>query len=187
MKNYQAVVVKADSGITTVADLAGKLGVAETGSAGEEYAATLADTKFKGFTKQTECLTEVKAGTADFAVIDVQLAKSYVGKGDYADLMIVDSLASATEFYAIGFKKGSELTAKVNEQLAALGADGTIAKLAEKYGIAADTVITDYTSQKGGVTTTAAAPVETTEAAPVETTEAAPVETTVVTTAVAAE
>ena len=31
--------------------------------------------------------------------------------------MIVEDLSSDVEYYAIGFKKGSELTAKVNEQL----------------------------------------------------------------------
>ena len=51
------------------------------------------------------------------------------------------------EFYAIGFKKGSELTAKVNAQLEALAADGTIATLAEKYGVA-NTAITDFSDQK---------------------------------------
>ena len=54
---------------------------------------------------------------------------------------------SDVEYYAIGFKKGSELTAQVNAQLEALAADGTIAKLAEKYGVAT-TAITDFSDQK---------------------------------------
>jgi hypothetical protein len=101
----------------------------------------------KGFIKQTECLTEVKAGTADFAVLDAQLAKSYCGKGDYADLVVVEELSSDVEYYAIGFKKESDLTAKVNAQLEKLGADGTIKALAEKYGVA-NTAITDFSDQK---------------------------------------
>ena len=147
MENRQVVVVKADSGIATAADLNGKFGVAESGSAGEAYAKEFEGTAFKGFIKQTECLTEIKSGTADFAVVDAQLAKSYVGKGDYADLMIVEDLSSDVEFYAIGFKKGSELTANVNAQLEALAADGTISALAEKYGVA-NTAITDFSDQK---------------------------------------
>ena len=147
MENRQVVVVKADSGIATAADLNGKFGVAESGSAGEAYAKEFEGTQFKGFIKQTECLTEISAGTADFAVVDAQLAKSYVGKGDYADLMIVEDLSSEVEYYAIGFKKGSELTANVNAQLEALAADGTISALAEKYGVA-NTAITDFSDQK---------------------------------------
>ena len=147
MENRQVVVVKADSGIATAADLNGKFGVAESGSAGEAYAKEFEGVNFKGFIKQTECLTEISAGTADFAVVDAQLAKSYVGKGDYADLAIVEELSSDVEFYAIGFKKGSLLTANVNAQLEALAADGTISALAEKYGVA-NTAITDFSDQK---------------------------------------
>ena len=147
MENRQVVVVKADSGIATAEDLKGKFGVAESGSAGEAYAKDFEGTAFKGFIKQTECLTEISAGTADFAVVDAQLAKSYVGKGDYADLVIIEDLSSEVEFYAIGFKKGSDLTAQVNKQLEKLAADGTIAKLAEKYGVV-NTTITDFSDQK---------------------------------------
>ena len=146
MENRQVVVVKADSGIATAADLNGKFGVAESGSAGEAYAKEFEGTAFKGFIKQTECLTEISAGTADFAVVDAQLAKSYVGKGDYADLAIVEELSSDVEYYAIGFAKGSLLTANVNAQLVALAADGTISALAEKYGVS-NTAITDFSDQ----------------------------------------
>ncbi len=147
MENRQVIVVKNDAGIASAADLSGKVGVAESGSAGETYATSFEGITFKGFTKQTDCLFEVKSGTADFAVVDAQLAKSYCGKGDYADLTIVDDLSSEVEYYGIGFKKGSELTAKVNEQLEALGKDGTIEALAEKYGVA-NTAIKDFSDQK---------------------------------------
>ncbi len=147
MENLQVVVVKKDAGITKAEDLKGKFGVAESGSAGEAYAKGFKDISFKGFTKQTDCLTEVKSKTADFAVLDAQLAKSYCGKGDYADLVIVDGLESDVEYYAIGFKKGSELTAKVNAELEKLAADGTIAALAEKYGVT-NTAIKDFADQK---------------------------------------
>ena len=147
MENRQVVIAKADSGIASAADLAGKVAAVESGSAGESYAATFDGVTTKGFLKQTDCLFEVNAGTADFAVLDAQLAKSYAGKGDYANIVIVDDLSSDVEYYAIGFKKGSLLTANVNEQLEKLAADGTIASLAEKYNVA-NTAITDFSDQK---------------------------------------
>ena len=147
MENRQVIVVKNDAAIKSAEDLKGKLGIAESGSAGEAYAKGFDGASYKGFTKQTDCLFEVNAGTADFAVVDAQLAKSYVGKGDYANLVIVEELSSDVEYYAIGFKKGSELTAKVNAELEKLGADGTIAALAEKYGVA-NTAIKDFADQK---------------------------------------
>ena len=147
MENRQVIVTTANSGITSAEDLADKMAAVESGSAGETYAKSFEGVNVKGFLQQTDCLMEVKSGAADFAVLDAQLAKSYCGKGDYTDLMIVDGLSSNVEFYAIGFKKGSELTAKVNEQLEKLAADGTIAQLAEKYGVS-NTAITDFSDQK---------------------------------------
>ena len=145
--NRQVIVVRKDSGIASAEDLVGKAGAVEDGSAGESYAAAFEGAMIKGFSYQTDCLFEVNAGTMDFAVLDAQLAKSYAGQGDYSNLMIVETLSSDVEYYAIGFKKGSELTALVNEQLEKLAADGTIAKLAEKYDVV-NTTITDFSDQK---------------------------------------
>lgn len=147
MENRQVVVAKTNSGIVSAADLAGKVAGVENGSAGESYAKGFTDVMVTGFDYQTTALFEVKSGTVDFAVLDAQLAKSYCGKGDYADIAIVDGLSSDVEYYAIGFEKGSELTAKVNAELEKLAADGTIAALAEKYGVS-NTAITDFSDQK---------------------------------------
>ncbi len=147
MENRQVIVVKADSGIESAEDLAGCIAGVENGSAGETYAKSFADVMITGFDYQTSALFEVKMGSVDFAVLDAQLAKSYVGKGDYSDLVIVDGLSSDVEYYAIGFEKGSELTAQVNAQLEALAADGTIAALSEKYDVV-NTTITDFSDQK---------------------------------------
>ena len=147
MENLQVVVVNKDSGIATAEDLNGKLGAAENGSAGMSYAEGFEGATLKGFPYQTDCLMEVNAGSQDFAVLDAQLANSYCGKGDYENLMVVEALSSDVEYYAIGFKKGSDLTAKVNAELEALAADGTIAELGEKYGVA-NSVITDFADQK---------------------------------------
>ncbi len=148
MENRQVVVVKKGSEIKTVDDMKGKFAAVEGGSAGETYAAGIDENiVLTKCLKQTECLTEVLSGNVDYAVLDAQLAKSYVGKGDYEDLEVVDALSSDVEYYAIGFKKGSELTALVNAELEKLAADGTIAKLAEQYGVS-NTAITDFSDQK---------------------------------------
>ena len=147
MENRQVIVVNADSAIAKAEDLNGKIGLAESGSAGETYAKSFDGVVFKGVLKQTDTLLEVNAKTADFAVVDAQLAKSYVGKGDYANLKIVEELSSDVEYYGIGFKKGSDLTAKVNAELEKLGADGTIEELAKKYGVET-TAIKDFSDQK---------------------------------------
>lgn len=143
VKNAQVLVVKADSGIASTADLIGKTVVAEMGSAGEaqvtgeEANADLAQATYVGMAKQTDCLMEVKAGTADAAVLDWTLAKSMVGEGsDFAELVMVEGVELATEEYGIAFRKGSDTTEAVNAVIAQLVADGTLPALAEKYGLA---------------------------------------------------
>ena len=147
MENLQVVVAKKGSNIKSASDLNGKIASAEGGSAGETYAKGFEGIVFKSAGVQTDSLLAVNSGTADFAVLDNQLAKSYCGKGDYANLEIVEGLSSDVEYYAIGFKKGSELTAKVNAELEKLAADGTISALAKKYGVE-NTAITDFSDQK---------------------------------------
>lgn len=142
VKNAQVIVVKADSDVASTADLVGKTVVAEMGSAGEaqvigeDAEANLAQAEYVGVAKQTDCLMEIKAGTADAAVLDWTLAKSMVGEGtDFSDLKILEGVELATEEYGIAFRKGSDLTAAVNAAIEELVADGTLPALAEKYGL----------------------------------------------------
>ena len=83
---------------------------------------------------QNKAFIEVKSGAIDFAVMDIVLAQNICGKGDYEDLMIVEDIVLDSEIYAIGFPKGSELTAKVNDAIKTLFDNGTMAALATKYG-----------------------------------------------------
>ena len=142
VKNAQVIVVKADSAIASTADLIGKTVVAEMGSAGEAQVtgedanADLAQANYVGQAKQTDCLMEVKAGTADAAVLDWTLAMSMVGEGtSFDDLMIVADVELAAEEYGIAFRKDSDVTEAVNAAIAELVADGTLPALAEKYGL----------------------------------------------------
>ena len=146
MLNQQCIVVKKDAvaNYKTEADLKGKKACVESGSAGASYAESVTD-KDKVFaaTAQINTFTEVKSGAVDFAVVDILLAKNICGNGDYADLAIAEDIELESEIYAVGFKKGSELTAKVNEAIKELAADGTLERLAEKYGLS-NYVITNF-------------------------------------------
>lgn len=150
MGNKQVIVAKADlaAAITDTKSLSGKVGAVENSSAGDTYLTkTLTGAIKKGVTSQLDAMKELSLGAVDFVVADEQLAKAYVGKGDYAGLEIAANVYSDAEYYAIGFKKGSDLTAKVNGALEALAADGTMATLAKKYKVE-NTTITDFSDQK---------------------------------------
>lgn len=137
MLNQQCIVVKSDrlAEFADEAALAGKKAVVEAGSAGESYAkGATAEDKVLTVPAQVDTFIEVKSGGVDFAVVDIVLAQNVVGKGDFTDLVIVDSIELASEVYAVGFKTGSELTAKVNAAIKTLFENGKMAELAEKYG-----------------------------------------------------
>ena len=133
VKNAQVVVMKADklaeyADVESMKDL---VFVAEQGSAGKAAAdeAGLNCTEVK---YQSDALLEVKSGAADACIIDITMANSMTGEGtSYAELGY--SVELSTEEYGISFRKGSDVTAKVNEIIAELKADGTLQALAEKY------------------------------------------------------
>lgn len=141
IKNMQVIIIRtADADkYKTTADLAGAKIEAEAASAGEgaiQGDENLSKATYTSAPKQTDTLLEVKAGAADAAVLDYVLACATIGEGtDYADLMMIPDLELSVEEYGIGLRKGSTLTAKVNEAMQALIDDGTLAALAEKYGL----------------------------------------------------
>ena len=144
LENRQCLVTLADrvDELNTAESLAGLKAVAEGGSSGEGVAIELAgaEANVTTFTSQASALMELIAGNADFAVIDYQMAKAMVGNGDYAALAINNAVAPESEVYAIGARKGSDFTTKVNEAIEALSANGKLAELAEKYGLTNDLI-----------------------------------------------
>jgi polar amino acid transport system substrate-binding protein len=137
VKNAQVVIVKEGTAYESTASLIGKTVAAEQGSAGESTIQeddNLKQASYVPKTLQTEALMEVKAGTADAAVLDLTLANTMTGEGtNYEDIIIVDYLAE--EDYGVAFRKGSDITAEVNKIFDELIADGTMGALAEKYGL----------------------------------------------------
>lgn len=144
LENRQCLVTKADrvDELNSADALKGKKGVAEGGSSGEAVAISLTGSEddVTTFTSQASALMELSAGNADFAVIDYQMARAMVGTGDYTDLAINNAVEPEPEVYAIGCRKGSDLTEKINEAIKALSEDGTLAALAEKYGLTNDLI-----------------------------------------------
>ena len=107
----------------------------EAGSAGEEQAEanSLYYTPVKA---QSDALMEVAAGTSDAAIIDSLMAAAMVGEGTgYADLTYTIGLNS--EEYGVGFRKGSDLAAALNDFFASSYADGSLMECAETYGVQA--------------------------------------------------
>ena len=134
--NAQVVVMKADKAAdyATAESLVDLAIAVEHGSAGQSAAEAIGCTNIIAQQDQGAALMEVAAGTADACIIDITMAENMTGEGtSYADLAITVTLTK--EEYGIGFRKGSDITAKVNEIMAKYMADGTLQALADKYNL----------------------------------------------------
>lgn len=134
--NAQVIVMKADvvGTYTDAASLKDLTVAAENGSAGQSAAEEAGIENTVLTQDQAGALMEVAAGTSDACVIDITMANAMTGEGtSYADL--APGIALTSEEYGVAFRKDSDLTAKFNEFLAKIKADGTLQALADKYSL----------------------------------------------------
>ena len=140
MLNAQVVVVRADSGIASFADLAGKNVITQVDSAAldvlEGDQADLAAT-FAGGAPQTigdynTAFMQLESGAVDAVACDLSIAAYQLAANPDAYVQLDEQLS--TEHYAVGFKKGDDATAEVvTETLRAMDADGFVEELCDKY------------------------------------------------------
>lgn len=137
MTNKQVVVAKAENAEKFANNVDGLTIVAEAGSAGEELAtsnAFFAEANFTAVDSMAKALMDVAAGTSDIAIVDYVASIGSIGEGtDFADLVVVETEEFSPEQYGIAFRKGSDMTEKVNAVIKELAADGTLAEIAAKY------------------------------------------------------
>ena len=137
MLNAQVVVVRADSGIESFEDLAGKTVITQVDSAAEEVlngdmadlTATFASLETIG--DYNTAFMQLESGAVDAVACDLSIAQyQMAGKDTYKQL---DEQLS-TEHYAVGFKKGdTALAEKVTETLKEMDEDGFVKELCDKY------------------------------------------------------
>lgn len=139
MLNAQVVVVKSNSGIKSLDDLAGKNVITQTDSAAQEVlegdkadlAAKFAQLETIGDYNtafmQLESVADLDAVACDLSIAQYQMSAK---PGVYT--LLSDELSS--EHYAVGVKKGNtELAQKITDTLKAMNEDGTVKQLCEKY------------------------------------------------------
>ena len=136
--NYQCVVTKTTnvSNYANADSIKDKKVAVELGSAGESAATGV--TNLNKVTSQEAALLEVKAGTSDCAIIDVTMANSVVGKGDFTELSTIsaDLIAFEKEDFGVGARKGSDLTDKLNVFFKDSYKSGLLTSLSNKYNVA---------------------------------------------------
>ena len=138
-KNAQVAVVLNTSNITTKEQIKAASIAVENGSAGQAVAQDEGMTNVSAPGNQKQALIEVLSGNSEVAIIDITMAQSLVGKGDFANLKIVENISYGDEIFAVGLRTGSDLKADLDAFLKAQYANGTITTLAEKYGVGINT------------------------------------------------
>ena len=136
LDNQQVFVVRADSGINSEKDLAGKTVDVQTDSSAE---AALKDNTELSSTFSTEIIPDyntgfmnLESGAVDAVAMDIVVAK-YQIESRSADFKILD-YEIASEEYGVGFAKGNEAVRdQVQKTLDEMAADGTIAEISTKW------------------------------------------------------
>ncbi len=151
MQNAQCILKSKNAAtITSANDLENKSVAFENGSGGDSLAtkyAKNANLMKVGCKDQMEAITKLNQGASDYAIVDIILAQTIITQSAYSNLEINAGIEIPVEYYAIGFKLGSTLTAKVNVMLEAFAKTGQLQELANKYNVGT-MVITDFSSQK---------------------------------------
>ena len=138
MLNGQVVVVRADSGIASFDDLAGKTVITQVDSAAldilEGDQAKLAATfdSLETIGEYNTAFMQLESGAVDAVACDLSIAEYQMSANPDAYTQLPDMLSE--EHYAVGFKKGDTATAEaVNDALRALVEDGTVQELCDTY------------------------------------------------------
>lgn len=136
LKNAQVLVTLADSKVTKLDDLEGKVvGLQSLSSASDALDASPVKEKLKTVTEfadNVQALTDLKSGRLDAVVIDEVVINYYMTKEDGTFKVLDESLAP--EEYGIGVKKGNEeLLEKLQKALDEMNEDGTATSISEQW------------------------------------------------------
>lgn len=143
--------VAADAGTEAAAayDFAGKKIGVQLGTTGDQLATDYEQNEgatVERYNKGADAIQALKQGKIDCVVIDYNPAKAFVEKND--DLQMLDQELSSEEYAMCVNKDNGELTAKINEALAQLEADGTLDSIIANY-IGDEAGQHPYTSPEG--------------------------------------
>ena len=135
--NAQVIVVRSDSGIATLSDLAGKtVALQEGSSADEAYAGCPAAGTEKELVKAPENISlfsDLKIGRIDAVVIDKVFGDYYIAENGEGLLTILEEQL-ADEEYGIAFRKDNQQLADlILTTLDQLVQDGTAAQISQRW------------------------------------------------------
>ncbi len=145
----QVVIVRFDSPIKTLDDLAGKTIAVQSGTTGDTYVTeNVEGAVVDRYSKGAEAVQAVLQNKADAVVIDNEPAKAYLEKDEDNDLVLLDE-ALTVEEYAIAVSKDNEaLLTEINAILAEMEENGKMEEIKTKY-LGTVEEVTEETTEAG--------------------------------------
>jgi len=137
LNNDQVLVVRADSGIKSLADMKGKIVGIQSGSSAQEavddnpaFSASIGSIVM--FKDNITALNDLDIGGVDGVVMDSVVANYSIAQTKKPFVVLTDSLAN--EGYGIGFRKSEpELRDEIWSILKEMQADGTVTSIGKKW------------------------------------------------------
>lgn len=128
----QSVIVKEDSDIASLDDLAGKMIGVQLGTTGDIYASgDYGEDHVDKYNKGNDAVMALLSGKVDAVIIDNEPAKSYVAANE--GLKILDTEYAIEDYAAAINKDNTALLDAINGALKELTEDGTLASIVSKY------------------------------------------------------
>jgi ABC-type amino acid transport substrate-binding protein len=126
------LVAEDNSDITNVDDVAGKTVGAQDGTTGEFYARDETDaSEVRGYPEGPDAINALRGGQVDAVIIDFAVGKDAVKKE--GGVKIAQRIVT-NELYGVAFPEDSDaLREQVNDAIAEIKEDGTLAQLYQKY------------------------------------------------------
>jgi polar amino acid transport system substrate-binding protein len=146
--NKQIFVVKKDSNIASIGDLKDKVVETQKDSSalkaleGDNKTITDSFKELKQVADYNTAFMDLESGACDAVAMDIGVAEYDIAQKNGTDTYSILNESITTEKYGVGFKKGNtDLKDQVQKTLDEMFKDGTVAKIAEKYGISKDSLI----------------------------------------------
>lgn len=152
MANEQILIVRTDSGITSAAELAGKVLGTQAGSSSVTVLDANPQVKdiIDGgaallYDDFVAALMDLKLGGIDVLLVDSVVGNYYISQQDDPTMFTVLPEVLEAEEYGIAFRQGEETLADaVNQQLIAVCEDGTLTAIREKWFANEVTIVAKY-------------------------------------------
>jgi len=146
MSNRQVIAIKKSNVLkfSTIDSFSQAKLVSKFGTLGEEAIKLyIPSAEYVGYSAIEELFVAVQKTTADALVTDYSMAKYYINSGGFKDLIILESIQLGEDYYAVGFRHGSDMTTVVNEIIKNMTDSDALQEIASKYDL-----LNLYSSQK---------------------------------------